>query len=130
MYRIAAHGAAATVQRTVMLALVIGVAAIFMALSAKEAGASSGHSRADSDGRVPVVSSCWAGNSVGIYSWYSNGYTTQGKILINDCALDRLGAGPQDRQAVVAHERGHAKGLPHSSNPSSVMYPVIMITGR
>ena len=114
MDRIAAQEAAAIVQRRLMLALVVGVAAIIMALSAKEASASSGHARTDSDGRVPVVNSCWAGNSVGIYQWYSNGYTTQGKILINNCALDRLGAGPQDRQAVVAHEQGHARGLPHS----------------
>ena len=130
MESIAARRAASGSSRAVKLVIAGVVAAVIMAFSAEKADASYGSVRADSDGNVPVVSSCWAGNSVGLYKWYSNGYTTQGTILINECALDRLGAGPNDRQQVIAHERGHANGLHHSSNPSSVMYPVIMITGR
>ena len=130
MERIAALRAASGSSRAVKLLIAGVAAATVMAFSAEKADASYGSARADSDGNVPVVSSCWPGNSVGLYKWYSNGYTTQGTILINECALDRLGAGPNDRQQVIAHERGHANGLHHSSNPSSVMYPVIMMTGR
>lgn len=130
MERIAALRAGSGSSRAVKLLIAGVAAAMIMAFSAEKADASYGSARADSDGNVPVVSSCWAGNSVGLYKWYFNGHTTQGTIIINDCALDRLGAGPNDRQNVIAHEQGHARGLHHSSNPSSAMYPVIMITGR
>ena len=130
MERIAALRAHSGSSRAVKLLIAGIAAATVMAFSAEQAGASYGSARADSDGNVPVVSSCWSGNTVGLYKWYFDGYTTQGTIFINDCALDRLGAGPNDRQAVIAHERGHANGLTHSSNSSSAMSPVLYITGN
>jgi hypothetical protein len=85
--------------------------------------------QADSDGYVPIIYSCWAGNEVGLYSWYFDGYTTTGTITINSCLLDSMGAGPADYQAVIDHEMGHALGYGHSYDPYSTMYPTTTITG-
>lgn len=100
------------------------------ALAVAAPGAADAHPiSADSDGYVPVYSTCAPGNWVGNYYWYNDGYATYGTITINDCALQRLGAGPNDRQRVLDHEWGHAIGLPHSSDPSDLMYPVMYVTG-
>ena len=79
---------------------------------------------------VPVYSSCWPGDQTGYYHWEvdANGNFNH-YIEINECALERLGAGPQDRERVIARELGHAAGLSHSSDPSGTMYPVILMTG-
>lgn len=71
----------------------------------------------------------YGGEQLGFYNWHTDGFATYGTITIDECALDRLGAGPNDRQRLLAHERGHANGLPHSSDPSDVMYPFFPITG-
>jgi hypothetical protein len=84
---------------------------------------------ADSDGYVPVYSACYPGVELGYYHWYYDGYAVYGTVYINDCALARLGAGPYDRQRVIAHEMGHAWGLPHSLDPNSYMYWYYEITG-
>lgn len=99
--------------------------ALVMALSAEEAGAS-----ADSDGYVPVTYSCFGGGSVGTYSWLSVGGQTYGRVTVNQCLLEGLGAGPRDYARVIAHEMGHSKGLLHSSYVSSIMSPVMSIFGR
>lgn len=99
------------------------------AIMAEGASASSGSSVADSDGYVPIYSVCYDGYEVGYYEWYSDGYAVYGTVYINDCALDRLGAGPYDRERVVAHELGHSRGLLHSSDPNNYMYPYYTITG-
>lgn len=103
---------------------------LVMALTAQEAGASTGPVSVDSDGYVPVVYSCFGGGAVGFYSWFFNGGQTYGKVIINRCLLNSLGAGPQDFARVVAHEMGHARGLVHNHHASSFMNPVIFITGR
>lgn len=96
---------------------------------ADEADASYGWAMADSDGYVPIYSSCWAGTQVGLYESYSDGYAVYGTIYVNDCALANLGAGAYDRQRVIDHEYGHAFGVPHSYDLYDYMYPQITITG-
>jgi len=83
----------------------------------------------DSDGYVPVYSACYPGVELGYYDAYYDGYAVYGTIYINDCALQRLGAGPYDREQIIAHEMGHARGLPHSPDPNSYMYWWYDITG-
>ncbi len=71
----------------------------------------------------------YTSEQLALYSWTNDGYATYGQISIDDCALDAMGAGPEDRERVLAHERGHANGLLHSDNPNDLMYPIIPITG-
>lgn len=106
------------------------VLALMSSVAAGEARASVGSTRADSDGYVPVAYSCFAGGTAGSYSWFFDGSQTYGKIVVNQCLLENLGAGPQDYARVIAHEMGHSRGLLHSSYASNVMNPVIYITGR
>lgn len=117
-------------RRTVMLASAsVLLAMVLAAVGAREADASYSSGIADGDGYVPVYSTCYAGNQLGYYSWYFDGYTTYGTVYVNDCALQALGAGAYDRQRVIEHEMGHARGLLHSPNPYDVMYPTSEITG-
>ena len=115
----------ANLRRVVGLSIVsLLVAATIAIMSASQADA-----QTDSDGYVPVYSTCYAGNQLGYYSWSFDGYATYGVIYVNDCALQALGAGPTDRQRVIDHEWGHAMGYPHSTDPASSMYPMQIITG-
>lgn len=90
---------------------------------------------ADSDGYVPIYEVCLPadpglGDIGGGYVPYSpDGVTVEGYILLNVCALEELGAGPNDIEYVIRHELGHAAGLLHSDDPNDFMYPAYRITG-
>ncbi len=90
---------------------------------------------ADSDGYVPVYTICLPedpllGDIGGGYIPMDDGFGgVEGVIFVNVCALEELGAGPSDIEYVIAHEMGHAQGLPHSDDPNDLMYPAYRITG-
>lgn len=105
------------------------VASLLAAATITLVAANEADAQIDSDGYVPVYSTCYAGYELGYYTWYSDGYTTSGEIYVNDCALQALGAGPADRQRVVDHEWGHAMGYGHSADPNHFMYAIETITG-
>ena len=116
--------------RLVQLLLMSLVVAAVTAASADRASASYGPVMADSDGHVPIYSVCQSGYGyLAYYNWSYDGYAVSSAIYVDDCLLTDLGAGPYDRQRIIAHERGHAMGLPHSSDPDSYMYPYYAITG-
>ncbi|MGH3089872.1 MAG: matrixin family metalloprotease [Rubrobacteraceae bacterium] len=127
-HSVAYGGLVGVVARTLKFVAGFFAVAVIAVVLADEAKAQT-NIQADSDGYVPVYYSCWPGNEVGIYSWYYDGYSTQGTITINQCLLDSMGAGPQDYQNVIAHEMGHAQGYGHSHDPYSTMYPTVTITG-
>jgi hypothetical protein len=123
-------GPEGTVLRTVKLWLLALLVAAAVAIAMSErAEASYVNWWVDSDGHVPVYSACYPGVELGYYSAVRKGNIVYGTIYINDCALQRLGAGPYDRQQIVAHEMGHARGLAHSPDPNSYMYWRYDITG-
>ena len=111
-------------------AVKLALASLLLASSLAFVAPRDAKAMADSDGYVPVTYGCFAGSEAGLYSWYFDGYTTYGTITINKCLLDRLGAGIQDFARVLAHEEGHAAGLPHSLDPTSIMYPYLLLTGN
>lgn len=117
------------VSRGVGRAMKLALVALLVASSLALATPRDAQAMADSDGYVPVTYGCFTSNEAGLYNWYFDGYTTYGAITINQCALERLGAGIHDFAMVLAHEEGHAAGLPHSLDPTSIMYPYFLITG-
>jgi hypothetical protein len=126
--RVAPVGAAFGSTKAWLLALLAAVAVA--AVMAQGAEASAG-GWADSDGYVPVYSVCYSGTgALAYYSWYSDGYgNVEGAVYVDDCLLADYGAGPYDRQRVIDHEMGHARGLPDSSDPASYMYAYYTVTG-
>ncbi len=106
-------------------------AVAMVAVMADGAFASDGSAMPDTDGYVPVYSVCYSGTGyLAYYAWEYDGYgTVDGAVYVDDCLLADYGAGPYDRQRVIDHEMGHARGLPHSSDPNSYMYPYYTLTG-
>jgi hypothetical protein len=94
-------------------------------------GAALGLATAKPASATPISYTCYGlGGDVGYYEWAvdEQGNHTDA-IYIDECALDDLGAGPTDYEKVLEHESGHAAGLPHSSDTSDTMYPVLWIEG-
>ena len=79
---------------------------------------------------TPVYNVCYPGDELGAYNWAYDEYGNFSDFIeINDCALDRMGAGPEDRARVLEHELEHAQGLGHTEDPYDVMYPQMLVTG-
>ena len=84
---------------------------------------------ADSDGYVPLYHDCLDNDMGALYVPYYDGSSIIGSIIINDCAIERFGVGPNDLQQLIAHEMGHARGLLHTDDPDDIMYPYLYVTG-
>ncbi len=123
-----ARGATPRLAKIWLLSLLAAVAVA--AVMAQGAEASTGV-LADSDGYVPVYGVCYSGTGAfAYYSWYSDGYgNVTGAVYVDDCLLADYGAGPYDRQRIIDHEMGHARGLAHSPDPGHYMYPYYAVTG-
>jgi hypothetical protein len=79
---------------------------------------------------TPVYNTCYPGDELGAYNWAYDKYGNFTDFIeINECALDSMGAGPQDYQNVLDHELGHAAGNGHSDDSAELMYPQMLITG-
>ena len=127
-----------TVRRAAKLSIaaLLAVAAMGVATNHAEAaevgflGPDSDIGFADSDGYVPIYTVCSSADLGGLYVPYYDGYTIQGSILVNVCALERFGAGPADLQRLLEHELGHSRGFLHSTDPNDIMYPLTAVTGN
>jgi hypothetical protein len=84
---------------------------------------------ADSDGYVPFYYDCLDNDLGAVYVPYHDGTSIIGSIVVNECAIERLGVGPNDLALLLDHEMGHARGLTHSDNPDDIMYPYLPVTG-
>ncbi len=84
---------------------------------------------ADSDGYVPLYRDCLPNDLGAVYLPYYDGTSIIGSIVINECAIERLGVGPNDLALLLEHEMGHAQGLLHTDDPNDIMYPYLPVTG-
>jgi hypothetical protein len=84
---------------------------------------------ADSDGYVPIYRDCLPNDLGAVYVPYYDGTSIIGSIVVNECAIERLGVGPNDLARLIEHEMGHAQGLLHSDDPNDIMYPYLPVTG-
>ena len=84
---------------------------------------------ADSDGYVPLYRDCLPNDLGAVYVPYYDGTSIIGSIVVNECAIERLGVGPNDLERLIEHEMGHARGLLHSDDPDDIMYPYLPVTG-
>lgn len=92
----------------------------------------------DSDGRVPVVSVClprqeWLAGADYRRLTRDGEPLVRAKVRVNDCLLEKLGAGPQDRHNVISHEMAHTRGWDHFDGRPRInpgYYPKYRITGR
>ena len=84
---------------------------------------------ADSDGYVPIYRDCFPGDLGAVYVPYYDGTSIIGSIVVNECAIERLGVGPNDPALLIEHEMRHARGLLHTDDPNDIMYPYLPVTG-
>ena len=80
---------------------------------------------ADSDGIVPIYRDCLPNDLGAVYVPYYDGTNIIGNIVLNECAIERLGVGPTDLERLLEH----ARGLLHSDDPNDIMYPYRYVTG-
>ncbi len=121
------------------MALVLITAAVAGTVPGFAAAQAVNPSIADSDGYVPIYEVCLpedpslapiGGHIGGGYIPLDDGFGgIEGVIVLNVCALEALGAGPNDIETLIAHEMGHAMGLEHSDDPGDLMYWAQPITG-
>ncbi len=121
------------------VALVLITAAVAGTMPGFAAAQAVNPSIADSDGYVPIYEVCLpedpslapiGGHIGGGYIPLDDGFGgIEGVIVLNVCALEALGAGPNDIETLIAHEMGHAMGLEHSDDPGDLMYWAQPITG-
>jgi hypothetical protein len=129
---------AETARRAAKLSVAALLAAAAMAVAAPDPvdaadvgflGPDSDIGFADSDGYVPLYRDCLPNDLGALYVPYYDGTSIIGSIVINECAIERLGVGPHDLQLLLEHEMGHARGLLHSDDPNDIMYPYLPVTG-
>ena len=108
------------------------LAAVAVAAAMAQGVEASAGGRADSDGYVPVHSVCYSGTGAfAYYSYSSDAYgNVDGAVYVDDCLLADYGAGPHDRQRVIDHEMGHARGLPDSSIRPATCTPTTLSPAR
>jgi hypothetical protein len=91
---------------------------------------------ADSDGDVPIKEAC--NDKMPKNAWThrlfsENNTKVEATIYVDTCELDDLGAGPQDIENFIEHEKAHAKGWQHregTPETNAAYYPTVDITGR
>ena len=121
--------------------ILVAVMWVYLGSPVVEVGTKTGGGLVDSDGKVPIESVCYpnaewlaqTGGSVLRDADTLRVVEVRHRIEINDCRLRKLGAGPRDRERVIAHERAHARGWDHwEGTPwtNAAFFPRYRITGR
>jgi hypothetical protein len=121
--------------------ILVAVIWVYLGTPVAEVETKTGEGLVDSDGKIPIESVChpnagWPAKTGGSVLRDADSLRVvevRYRIEINDCRLRKLGAGPRDRDHVIAHERAHARGWDHwEGTPwtNAAFFPRYRITGR